>query len=366
MEFTKKDMKMLQGVAILFMLALHLFARKEINGLYETFPEINGVPLVYYLALFGDACVPVYLFVSGYGLYVSLGNGDRSTNNKKNMYRILKLLSNFWIILFVFMLIAYIFGRFNEVFPGGFTSFLLNFSLLSNSYNGAWWYVQTYVLLILLTPFMIKIVQKNSSLFIFLGSGIIYFLSYLQRIRHVIDIGDNSVLVILVNAAVLLGTSQFAFIVGMIFAKEHIYTKIKKRLNNISYKNVLCIFGVMLLIIIHSFIESMIIAPINAIIFICLFSIMQKAKWLQKLLLYMGNHSTNIWLIHMFFYMSIFPKLIFAPKYPVLIFLNLLFFSLVSSYIINLIYSPVLKIIDTYQRSQSNFLHLFTKKPLEK
>ena len=90
MEFTKKDMKMLQGVAILFMLGLHLFARKEINGLYETFPEINGVPLVYYLALFGDACVPIYLFVSGYGLYVSMGNGERSTNNKKNMYRILK------------------------------------------------------------------------------------------------------------------------------------------------------------------------------------------------------------------------------------------------------------------------------------
>lgn len=65
MEFSKKDMKILQGVAILFMLALHLFARKDVNGLYETFPMINGVPLVYYLALFGDACVPIYLFASG-------------------------------------------------------------------------------------------------------------------------------------------------------------------------------------------------------------------------------------------------------------------------------------------------------------
>jgi len=215
--------------------------------------------------------------------------------------------------------------------------------LLSNSYNGAWWYVQTYVLLILLTPLMMNIVQKNISLLVFLGSGIIYFLSYLQRIRHVI-----------------------AFIVGMLFAKEHIYTKIQKQLNNISYKNVLCICGVIILVIIHSFIESMIIAPIIAIIFICLFSLMQKSNWLQKLLLYIGQHSTNIWLIHMFFYISIFPELIFAPKYPVLIFLNLLIFSLLSSYIINLIYWPVLKIIDTYQQSQSNFLHLFTRKSIEK
>ncbi|MGG3582650.1 hypothetical protein P5618_011460 [Priestia megaterium] len=70
MEFSKKDMKILQGVAILFMLSLHLFARKEINGLYETFPVINRVPFVYYLALFGDACVPIYLFASGYGLFL--------------------------------------------------------------------------------------------------------------------------------------------------------------------------------------------------------------------------------------------------------------------------------------------------------
>lgn len=364
MEFSKNDMKMLQGVAILFMLALHLFAKKEINGLYVTFPEINGVPLVYYLALFGDACVPIYLFVSGYGLYVSLSNKEVRSITKKNMYRILKLLSNFWIILFVFMFVAYIFGRFTEVFSGGFTSFLLNFSLLSNSYNGAWWYVQTYVLLILLTPLMMNVVKKNNSLFIFLVSGTIYFLSYLQRIKHVIDIGDNTILVTSINATVLLGTSQFAFIVGMIFAKDHIYTKIKEWLYTNSNKNVLCISGVVLLIIIHSFIESMIIAPINAIIFICLFSIMSKAQWLQKYLIYMGKHSTNIWLIHMFFYSSIFPELIFAAKYPALIYLNLLFFSLISSYIINLLYSPVIKVIDKYQQSQLNFLHLFIRKSI--
>ena len=50
MEFSKQDMKFLKGVAILFMLSLHLFCRKEVNGLYETFPVINGVPFIYYLA----------------------------------------------------------------------------------------------------------------------------------------------------------------------------------------------------------------------------------------------------------------------------------------------------------------------------
>ncbi|MEH7464336.1 hypothetical protein V7166_20405 [Bacillus thuringiensis] len=70
MGISKNDTKMLKGVAILFMLLLHLFCRKEVNGLYETFPVINGVPFVYYIRLFGDACVPIYCFVSGYGLFM--------------------------------------------------------------------------------------------------------------------------------------------------------------------------------------------------------------------------------------------------------------------------------------------------------
>jgi hypothetical protein len=44
-----------------------LFARKEINGLDETFPVLNRVPLIYYMELFGDAWVPFYLFASDYG-----------------------------------------------------------------------------------------------------------------------------------------------------------------------------------------------------------------------------------------------------------------------------------------------------------
>jgi uncharacterized membrane protein len=64
------------------MLLLHLFCRKEINGLYETFPIINGVPLVYYIGLFGDACVPMFCFASGYGLFVSI-NKEKGSIIKK-------------------------------------------------------------------------------------------------------------------------------------------------------------------------------------------------------------------------------------------------------------------------------------------
>ncbi len=139
-------MKVLQGIAILFMLSLHLFARKEVNGIYETFPTINGIPLIYYIGLFGDACVPIYLFASGYGLFISIST-ERVSTLKKNFTRILKLLLNAWIILIIFMVLAFLMGK-PEVFRGGSKQFFLNIFLLSHSYNGAWWYLQTYSILV--------------------------------------------------------------------------------------------------------------------------------------------------------------------------------------------------------------------------
>ncbi|MGP4074906.1 acyltransferase family protein [Halobacillus sp. K22] len=353
MEFSKNDIKILQGVAILMMLALHLFARKDVGGLYETFPLFNDVPLVYYFGLFGDACVPIYLFASGYGLYITMNKSV--SNSSKNLRRIVQLLIRFWVILFTFLGIGLIMGNM-QAFSGGFYEFFLNFFLLSNSYNGAWWYLQTYTILIILSPFLFNFIKKHNPWLVVMVSGLIYLLAYIQRIKHVIDFGDNSVVNIVVNALVLVGTSQFAFLAGAIFAEKKIYSWFTRQLQKLKRKNTLCILGIVLLIIIHSIYESMIIAPLTAISFICLFSAMDKSKFLRKVLTYFGVHSTNIWLTHMFFYMSMFPAIVFAPKYPILIYMLLIVLCLVTSYLINLIYSPLQQLIDKHWKKDINLI----------
>lgn len=50
---------------------------------------------------------------------------------------------------------------------------------------------------------------------------------------------------------------------------------------------------------------------------------------------YFGEHSTNIWLVHMFFYTYLFEGFIFKFKYPIIIFIMMIGLSLVSSHIIN-------------------------------
>ena len=46
---------------------------------------------------------------------------------------------------------------------------------------------------------------------------------------------------------------------------------------------------------------------------------------------------------HVYIYISIFPELIFAPRYPILIFIWLIVLCLLFSFVINAIYFPILK-----------------------
>lgn len=70
-ELNKNQVSITKGIAILFMLLLHLFCTKNYNGLFQPIIMIGETPLIYYLALFGDCCVAIYCFCSGYGLMYS-------------------------------------------------------------------------------------------------------------------------------------------------------------------------------------------------------------------------------------------------------------------------------------------------------
>jgi surface polysaccharide O-acyltransferase-like enzyme len=343
MDITKKDMSLTKGVAILMMLLLHLFCRKDYEGLYEPFIYIGNEPLIYYLALFGDACVPIYCFASGYGLYISYTK-KALTYKSTNRNRLTKLVLNYWIILIIFIGLGSIIKP--NVYPNSILEFIKNMFLLSNSYNGAWWFLQTYVLLVLVSPYLLKIVKRSNSILLLILSLFIYFVSYVFRIKQVIDFGDNQIILIIVNAIVLFGTSLFPFIVGSIFAKDSIYSIFNGFMNKIKFKNLACAIGVTLLIVFHGFIESMFVAPFTAIAFICFFNSMNKRLYIEKTLNFFGNHSTNIWLTHMFFYMTIFPTMTFAPKFPIFIFIWLIILCLCSSYLINIVFRLFSSILD--------------------
>ena len=266
MELTKKQVSITKGVAILFMLLLHLFCTKDYQGLFTPLIIIKGVPLVYYLALFGDCCVAIYCFCSGYGLMCTCKNNP-DEYNKRNAKRILKLYINFWIIILLFVvLLGYLTGN-SATYPGNIKTFLLNVTAISVSYNGAWWFLTTYIILVVLSKFINKVVQKYNNILITLIVFVIYFICYVQRINVVITF-ENSVLNWAITQAALLGTSLFPFVVGAIFADKKIYSFIYNKVNNINFKNTLCILGILFMIVCHGFVQTLFVAVFTGIAFL--------------------------------------------------------------------------------------------------
>ena len=344
MELTKTQIKITKGISILFMLLLHLFCTKTYEGLYSPLIFIGDIPLVYYLALFGDCCVAIYCFCSGYGLLISYKN-NKENYFKNNLIRILKLYINYWIILFIFIIgLGFLTGQ-ADIYPGDFKTFILTFTAISPAYNGAWWFVTTYIILVLVSPILNKLVIKYNSVVIVSISFIFYCVAYVQRIKGII-VFDNEILNWIIRQFALFGTSQLPFIVGAIFAYKKIYSKLYNIANKIKYKNILGIMLIVLMIIVHGFVQTLFVAVFTGIAFICIFNLMDKPKWLNKLLDYLGNHSTNMWLTHMFFYMIYFKELVFAPKYSFLIFPWLIILCIGTSCLINLIYKPIIKFLD--------------------
>ncbi len=125
-----RETTILKGVAILFMLYLHLFNQMANVNLCTTYLSIRGVPFVH---LFSRCTGPVafYLILSGYGLYISSKSGRKQNSLK----RILKLYVHYWITLILFIpLGCRVIG--SQVYPGSFSKFLENVTGWNTSYNG--------------------------------------------------------------------------------------------------------------------------------------------------------------------------------------------------------------------------------------
>lgn len=171
MDITKRDSKMLKGVAILAMLMLHLFCRRD-NLPYTPLLWIGDTPLIYYFGLFGDICVAIYCFVSGYAHYMQ----SSKTELRHRWKRLLRFLIPFWVIAAVFSVIGIFTG--NPAIPASVKEFLLNCLTIKNSYNGAWWYANTYILLVALQPLSRKFVERCPAWAVLLASFAFYTVGY--------------------------------------------------------------------------------------------------------------------------------------------------------------------------------------------
>ena len=102
-RFNKDKSVQLKGVAIIFMFWLHLYGHDNLiqDGNYYT--ELWGGVTQFLLTL-SSICVPIFIFIAGYGYAIK-------ENNPKPLFQtIWNLYKKVWLVLIVFFPLALYFG----------------------------------------------------------------------------------------------------------------------------------------------------------------------------------------------------------------------------------------------------------------
>lgn len=208
----RKESKFVAGIAILMMMFHHFFGFSEwLNG--NTYIEsltICDISIERMIAAFGKLCVALFAFSSGYVIWKS---PEEYICVRKRINRIIKFLFNYWIVFALFLLYGLLVG---DLLPKGVDFFYNLIGLRTcptmEYVNVAFaWYVTFYVVLLLLSPLLLKIFVGNSLLKDFILYLIIVFL--LGLIPSVLW------------RTILAPTS--ASVMGLLVAKWNVFDKLK-------------------------------------------------------------------------------------------------------------------------------------------
>ena len=293
----------LKGISIILMLFHHLFRLPELFSAFTVsfYPlrEMNVVNMAYTSKI----CVSIFAFISGYGLYCSYKRKNE-TAQRWVFRRYLKTFSGYWFVwIIAFILCQVIDGRSLRIFYAdgfykGIIYTALNFLGLDNlfatpSINAVWWYMGAAIVFIALIPIIYNC--KDNMLLLIICTIVLP--------RAILG-HDGSV----IKAS---GMSAFAFLIpymaGSVFARYNLFERcfaigrnqpIKK-----AYKFILELWMVVFLYKIYNNLDRGLfweihygVFPVICILFLVEF--MLSIKWLNKLLMFLGKHSFNMYLIH--------------------------------------------------------------------
>ena len=144
MNLTKEHSIQIKGVAILCMVLFHLFGFPE---RIPTSVQWMGMPIIKALQI----CVPIYLFMAGYGLQCIVAKGTVTWMSIGK--RLKKLYLSFWWVAIPFISVGCIVGY----YAPDVKNIFYNLSGLTTSCNAEWWFFSLYAELLVLFYFVSKI-----------------------------------------------------------------------------------------------------------------------------------------------------------------------------------------------------------------
>ncbi|MBQ7580592.1 MAG: acyltransferase [Clostridia bacterium] len=347
-KFTKDDTNAVKGVAILMMLFHHLFlAPERYAGFDVGFSPLSESSVVF-IAQFFKICVAIFVFLSGYGITVSmkkLKSGDNLASRKQVAKRYFSLMSGFWFVYIVCFITALIFDKkilscyaysgdvaaldntFNTVFYA-----LVDFMGLAKLFGtptmiGTWWYMSLAVIIVVAVPLMYKLYEKFGTVALLVVTMVLCGVFTLENPDMFRWLFTLSLGIVFADKDLLARLKNFRFINIRIidyFVKLIIYTAVL----------IFCFYARDWADWIVSYFRDGIV-PVVVIMW--LYTILFAIKPLYVVLKYLGQHSMNIFLSHTLLRGYLLKSFIYSKGNFLVIFGMLIILSLGFAVVIDLL-----------------------------
>ena len=348
MKFTKEHTMQMKGIAIIILLFHHCFlnAQRWATVPYEKLATTKGwgyYPIsfapfsshtIQYLASFSKICVAMFVFMTGYGMWVSYESQKKKTTMSNYIKkRMVTLMTGFLIIFVVTEVLAIPTGRFIEVYGHDFRSVVymiidaLGLAKLLGTplFCLTWWYMSLAIVLIMIFPFVHSIMEKYQ--WVVVVASII--------VPRACGFGQSTDLF----------RYLLAYTLGMYFAQHDLLARIKEKFmeQNVVGKLLSLIVSLIGLAVIIKCRQNAWIgwkyldfwdgfAAMYVIIISYIYIL--NGKWIVKGLGFLGKHSMNIFLIHSFYRDVFFHEFTYSFYYAWLDYIVLMAISLVTSIVL--------------------------------
>lgn len=341
LNFTKEDTLAMKGIAILILLFHHCFLERE---RYEGF-TVSFAPFteggVLYLAAFSKVCVGIFVFLSAYGLTVSMRKyceGSSGGISTMVMRRLWRLLTGFWPAYFFCVVGTLLLGPEKlEVYGDGALRFVYGFldaMGLSRLFGTpmliqTWWYMSLAIMQIFLMPILIKLYNKMGGMWLLAMSLLLpmalrLHVTDIVRWMPIMVLGiwcvDRNIFAVLKSWEPVRGRKWLSGLIKLFVALVVLGLSILGK-NSEFGQNCLPLFDLL--------------SAVGILLFTALFVI--SIPILRRVLIVLGTYSMNMFIIHNFIRVRWFHSFTFSFKYWWLILLVLVVDSLFISIILEIL-----------------------------
>lgn len=326
----KTESKLMQGVAILLMLFLHLFnSEVRVEELCSNYLTVGGTPLVYILTRAANP-VPFFVLLSGYGLGFTYRAGRLTPRGRA--LSLLRLYFSYWLTLCVFAGMGCFLRP--DKYPGTVWDVVGNVTSWSYSYNGETWFLLPYALVSLTSLWLFRLRDR-------LGVWVTLAVSLFLWVCTAFLISRYGDAYLYTHLAAYLPVKYVSFLFPFYLGSAlQDWARRRGSLHfSLPGRGVWVPLALVALVALKCSTPHDLFNVFYAAAFILLLLNCPRPRWLDAFLVEMGRRSMLMWFVHSYFCYYLFKAFIFSPRQPLLVFL----LELVCSYATAVVLGRVVK-----------------------